>query len=240
MSNDKTPNDNQQASQPGDSSQVDEPQHYGNTTHDLRKHAEEALRLLREAQAKAAEQANPETPEKDDSETMVTSRDAFKNQPEHERSVDKVGNTTYDLAREAREAMEAMRREQAEKRTQESGAVDADAFEENMVLRIDIAESLSPLIVDVTRDMVVGRGDNVTEFIPDIDLTKQGAYRLGLSRRHAILRRDAGKLVVLDQGSRNGTHLNGLRLDSDKPYALKSGDEVQFGNLKVRVTFQRK
>ena len=50
-----------------------------------------------------------------------------------------------------------------------------------------------------------------------------------LSRRHLAFQRNAGKWVVSDLGSRNGTRLNGVRISGSA--SLKSGDRVKAGKL---------
>jgi len=49
-----------------------------------------------------------------------------------------------------------------------------------------------------------------------------------VSRRHALIRRVAGGLEVVDQSSLHGTYLNGVRIDHA---LLHSGDTLQFGSL---------
>ncbi len=48
-----------------------------------------------------------------------------------------------------------------------------------------------------------------------------------LSRRHAEVRREAGRFVLRDLASRNGTFVNGRRLDA--PHALAPGDVIRIG-----------
>jgi len=49
----------------------------------------------------------------------------------------------------------------------------------------------------------------------------------GVSRRHAGLRREAGRVLIDDLGSVNGTFVNGERLSG--PKGLEEGDKVQIG-----------
>lgn len=44
------------------------------------------------------------------------------------------------------------------------------------------------------------------------------------SRRHAQIRRDAGRYVLVDLGSKNGTFVNGVRIAGATP--LRDGDEI--------------
>lgn len=47
------------------------------------------------------------------------------------------------------------------------------------------------------------------------------------SRRHAVLERQQGQYAVRDQGSRNGTFVNGQRIA--EPHVLRDGDEIRIG-----------
>jgi transcriptional regulator with PAS, ATPase and Fis domain len=51
------------------------------------------------------------------------------------------------------------------------------------------------------------------------------------SRRHAIVRREKGRIVVEDLGSSNGTRVNGKRV---RLAALVDGDEIAFGDVALR------
>lgn len=69
---------------------------------------------------------------------------------------------------------------------------------------------------------VIGRGRNA-------DLVLSEAT---ISRSHAVLAFEAGRLFVQDLGSTNGTLLNGAR---EERALLADGDELQMGKLVLRV-----
>jgi DNA-binding winged helix-turn-helix (wHTH) protein len=52
-----------------------------------------------------------------------------------------------------------------------------------------------------------------------------------VSRVHARLSRSAGRVLLEDRGSRNGTWVNGTRIGG--PVALSDGDELTFGSYRV-------
>jgi pSer/pThr/pTyr-binding forkhead associated (FHA) protein len=52
-----------------------------------------------------------------------------------------------------------------------------------------------------------------------------------VSRRHALIVRQDGQTFLLDDGSRNGTWHNGLRIDR---VLLRDGDEIALGALELR------
>ena len=95
-----------------------------------------------------------------------------------------------------------------------------------------MAESLK---VRITEPITIGRADNNGGFKPDIDLGPYGGEDGGVSRRHLILHADADALFVTDLQSGNGTLLNGMRLEPEKPYTLKYEDELQLGHLILGV-----
>lgn len=54
-----------------------------------------------------------------------------------------------------------------------------------------------------------------------------------ISRRHCAITRGDGTWKVRDLGSRNGTHVNDVRIEQE--VALKVGDELRVGPLKFRI-----
>jgi hypothetical protein len=71
-----------------------------------------------------------------------------------------------------------------------------------------------------------------------IDLTPCGADVAGVSRLHARIHRLSTGYFIEDCDSTNGTFLNGQRLVAYMPLGLATGDEVQLGQLRFKVTFQ--
>ncbi len=68
----------------------------------------------------------------------------------------------------------------------------------------------------------IGRSPDCDIFLDDVTV----------SRRHAVVSRKNGELMIEDLGSLNGTFLNRRRIESG---ALTDGDELQIG--KYRLTF---
>jgi pSer/pThr/pTyr-binding forkhead associated (FHA) protein len=66
----------------------------------------------------------------------------------------------------------------------------------------------------------IGRGEGNTVVIPDISV----------SRQHVRVERESGRFVLYDQGSGNGTRVNGQPIDR---HPLASGDELELGDTRV-------
>lgn len=78
-------------------------------------------------------------------------------------------------------------------------------------------------IFEITSDSaVIGREATNTVPLPD-DSTA--------SRRHATIAKSNGEFTIRDEGSSNGTFVNGARITEQK---LKPGDEVQIGGTRFR------
>jgi hypothetical protein len=77
--------------------------------------------------------------------------------------------------------------------------------------------------IPATDRATIGRSPDCDFFLDDVTV----------SRKHAVLVRDADDFSIEDQGSLNGTYVNRRRIES--PTRLQSGDEVQIG--KYRMSF---
>jgi serine phosphatase RsbU (regulator of sigma subunit) len=70
---------------------------------------------------------------------------------------------------------------------------------------------------------LIGRSSELDVSLPD----------RSVSRHHAAVRREGDTLQVEDVGSRNGTSVNGVRIQG--PHPLKPDDRVSFGNVTLRL-----
>jgi hypothetical protein len=114
----------------------------------------------------------------------------------------------------------------------------SETFEDSMVLRMEIDGAPSPILISPESETSLGRRDPATGTMPDVDLTAYAGYRMGVSRRHAIIRLNNKRLEIYDLGSSNGTSVNGVRLAPHQPYPLRDGDEVALGKMIMRAIFQ--
>jgi len=84
---------------------------------------------------------------------------------------------------------------------------------------------------------LVGRWDPETGAFPEVDLEADDP-EAKISRKHALIRIESGKITVEDIGSLNGTYVNrGPRLQPGNPIELSDGAEVIVGKtfLKLKV-----
>jgi hypothetical protein len=83
-------------------------------------------------------------------------------------------------------------------------------------------------------NLTIGRVDRASGQRPPIDLTDVDTDRM-LSRRHAsIVRRDGDYFLREEAGTRNGTYLNGIKLNPGEDRKLSDGDEVRVAAVELR------
>jgi hypothetical protein len=83
---------------------------------------------------------------------------------------------------------------------------------------------------------IIGRGDPVSNFFPDIDLNPYGAIDNGVGRRHIRLFVQGGQVLIEDMDSTNGTLLNSQKLTGRQPQPLHDGDQISAGKLLLRFS----
>ncbi|MCA9905499.1 MAG: response regulator, partial [Anaerolineae bacterium] len=105
------------------------------------------------------------------------------------------------------------------------------------VIEMRVVGTPSMIQVQVGENMVIGRSDAEQGILPEIDLLPYNAFGQGVSRRHAVIETQDGRLYIKDLDSTNGTHLNGALLAPNEPYRLRHGDQLSFGQLRVQVLF---
>ena len=102
-------------------------------------------------------------------------------------------------------------------------------------LSLHVLESGQILPLSGRDEFSLGRVAEGQPVMPDVDLTPYKAYSEGVSRLHAVLRRRADRAFVMDLGSSNGTYLNGQRLPVNLEQAIKHGDVIALGKLKIQI-----
>ncbi|HEV3139877.1 MAG TPA: FHA domain-containing protein, partial [Vicinamibacterales bacterium] len=82
-------------------------------------------------------------------------------------------------------------------------------------------------------ESTIGRVDRLTGFSPDVDLSSLDTQRT-LSRRHAkIVRKDGDYFVREEIGTRNGTFVNGERVQTGVDVKLAPGARIRFGMIET-------
>ena len=91
------------------------------------------------------------------------------------------------------------------------------------------------LPLSVRNEFTIGRISEGQPIMPDVDLSPYQAYAAGVSRLHAVIKRDGGRIIFIDLGSANGTYINGKRLTPNVEQALNHGDIIALGKLKLQI-----
>jgi hypothetical protein len=91
------------------------------------------------------------------------------------------------------------------------------------------------LPLSTRNEFTMGRISEGQPIMPDIDLSPYQAYAAGVSRLHAVIKREGARVIFIDLGSANGTYINGKRLVPNVEQTLNHGDIVALGKLKLQV-----
>jgi len=99
-----------------------------------------------------------------------------------------------------------------------------------------VAGAPKPYYLHIYKELIVGRPTDATlEAV--LDLSELEAYAMGVSKRHAKIRRTATGFEVMDLNSRNGTWLNAGRLIPNKPYPFASGSQLRMGKMRLLLVY---
>ncbi len=130
-------------------------------------------------------------------------------------------------------------------------SIDVDLIPEGGI-GIQVAGETKPLYVSITWELIIGRKREATSIQelysiklnkePDsetfLDLSDMHAGTLGVSRRHALIRRTVSGYEVTDLSSRNGSWLNGQRLVPNRPYPLANKSQLRIGNMRLLILYR--
>ena len=105
----------------------------------------------------------------------------------------------------------------------------------NSWISLHLMDSGKILPLASRNEFTLGRLSEGQPIMPDIDLTPYQAYASGVSRLHAVVKRDSNRVMVMDLGSSNGTYLNGRRINPHVEESLSHGDIVALGKLKIQI-----
>ncbi|HZM24673.1 MAG TPA: FHA domain-containing protein [Anaerolineales bacterium] len=122
--------------------------------------------------------------------------------------------------------------EELKKRTARPEPVSAPS---NSWISLHLMDSGKILPLASRNEFTLGRLSEGQPIMPDIDLTPYQAYASGVSRLHAVVKRENNRVAVMDLGSSNGTYVNGRRLNPHTEESLSHGDIVALGKLKIQI-----
>ena len=96
------------------------------------------------------------------------------------------------------------------------------------------------LPLSVRNEFTMGRVSDGQPIMPDIDFSPYQAYAAGVSRLHAVIKRDGSQIIFMDLGSANGSYLNGKKLTSNVEQHVKHGDIIALGKMKIQLLVKTK
>lgn len=105
------------------------------------------------------------------------------------------------------------------------------------VIELRVVGTAETIQMQLHEMIVIGREDPNAGSSPHIDLTPYQAYANGVSRRHAAILVNNGRVSITDLNSTNGTLLNGFDLTPGQEYRLRHDDELVLGQLRLQVVF---
>lgn len=103
----------------------------------------------------------------------------------------------------------------------------------NIVLHIFHTGDIIPL--ENSQQFTIGRVTFDQPIIPDIDLSPYDAFEYGVSRIHGTIMIEDDMVAFEDHGSANGTTVNDIRLESNRPYSLSHGDMITLGQFAMQI-----
>jgi len=111
---------------------------------------------------------------------------------------------------------------------------------ENAWANLHLLDTGQVLPLSSRNEFTMGRISEGQPIMPDIDLSPYQAYAAGVSRLHAVIRRNGAAIAFMDLGSANGTFVNGNRLTPNTEQALKHGDILALGKMRIQVLIDKK
>jgi len=105
------------------------------------------------------------------------------------------------------------------------------------------SDTTTPISTQLEDEFILGRKTGITSPVSKtivLDLESYNGYSLGVSRRHALIRKTENGYEILDLESTNGSQVNAVRMTPKQPYKLENGAVIRVGNLFLFVVFRSK
>lgn len=80
-------------------------------------------------------------------------------------------------------------------------------------------------------EVIIGREDPVSNVFPEVNVDPFGGHDAGVSRQHAKLVMQNGRLMLIDMNTANGTFVNKQKLAPNTPHPVNNGDELRIGGM---------
>ena len=112
-----------------------------------------------------------------------------------------------------------------------------EAIIPNNGIAVYFAGTTKPNVILTDKEFIIGRKVVATSEVL-LDLSEFDGFRLGLSRRHAMIRQANSGYEIIDLSSTNGTWLNDERLVPYTPYPLTSGSQLRLSRMRLFVFFR--
>jgi len=102
-------------------------------------------------------------------------------------------------------------------------------------VQVIVSQSSKAVPLADKHEYTFGRVSGTQPVLPDIDLTAENAYILGVSRLHATIRLSEDYVTITDLGSANGTWISGKVIRPHVPHMISDGDIIHLGKLQLQV-----
>ena len=103
-------------------------------------------------------------------------------------------------------------------------------------IAIYYAGGSEPIAIRTENEFIIGRQlEEASESV--LDLSELDGFQMGMSRRHAKIRRTRTGYEVVDLSSTNGTWMNDKRLVPNRAYPLESGSMLRLSRIRLLVFF---
>jgi serine/threonine-protein kinase len=110
-----------------------------------------------------------------------------------------------------------------------------EAGSSEVMICLKIIESQRDVEFILDRAIYLGRAALNHHFQPEVDLTDDGGFERGVSRRHARIIKEEGTVLAEDLDSANGTFINNKQLTPHQPEILRHNDHLRLGSLVIKV-----
>lgn len=107
-------------------------------------------------------------------------------------------------------------------------------------IAIYAAGTSKPVYLRFEEELVFGRASEGPTEEGLLDLSELGGYQMGISRRHARIRRSEDGYEIMDLASTNGSWMNDERLVPNKAYPLASGAQLRFARMRLLILYHPK